>query len=578
MKFPGYTITSIFISITLGLIPILKAIAIQKMLDVFTSMPSINSDIVKNFLILVFTFILLFLISCALDTLLTYIQDMYFGTKLVNELQYDFTSIIKSTPLILQETPAFYDNRKRAQDNIKFVPLSFFVFLEMLRSSIEIIFVILLLGRYDFLLSIIAILSLLPTIISYMRRGKEFYKLHLRQSKNKKFLDYIWSLFSKKSTVKEVRVLCADEHLKNLWRKTNISNAKEAEIFNKKEIRSKCLSDVFKTIGYVAGILFALLILSQNNITASELGVSIFLFGGLQNAISNLFFGINKFSKLTVLADNFYDFFEKYKRDATEKSIEGKLLPENGSIIVKNISFKYPNSERYALENVSFDINDGENVVILGENGSGKTTLAKILLGLYMPSTGTITYGNLDFFKTNFQKHLVAVMQNFTKYSFTVRENIAISDYSQIENNNRIINVLNLICPDNKLFKDNLDKVIGEDFGDVNFSGGEWQKIAIARVLFKESAKIIILDEPTSALDPLSEHKILQQFLNKESKKTSIIISHRIGICKHADKIIILKKGKIFDIGTHDELMNKNPNYKKMYMEQQKWYYDNSQN
>ncbi len=169
-------------------------------------------------------------------------------------------------------------------------------------------------------------------------------------------------------------------------------------------------------------------------------------------------------------------------------------------------------------------------------------------------------------------------MQNFTKYSFTVRENIAISDYSQIENNNRIINVLNLICPDNKLFKDNLDRIIGEDFGDVSFSGGEWQKIAIARVLFKESAKIIILDEPTSALDPLSEHKILRQFLNKESKKTSIIISHRIGICKHADKIIILKKGKIFDIGTHDELMNKNPNYKKMYIEQQKWYNDNSQN
>ena len=185
-----------------------------------------------------------------------------------------------------------------------------------------------------------------------------------------------------------------------------------------------------------------------------------------------------------------------------------------------------------------------------------------------MPSAGTITYGNVDFSKINFQKHLVAVMQNFTKYSFTVRENIAISNYSQIKNNNRIIDVLDLICPDNEFFKDNLDRTIGEDFGNVNFSGGEWQKIAIARVLFKESAKIIILDEPTSALDPLSEHKILQQFLNKEGKKTSIIISHRIGICKRADKIIILRKGKIFDIGTHDELMNKNTNYRKMYLEQ----------
>ena len=291
---------------------------------------------------------------------------MYFGTKLVSELQYDFTNIIKSTPLILQETPDFYDNRKKAQDNIKFVPLSFFVFLEMLRSSIEIIFVILLLGRYNFLLSIIAILSLLPTIISYIRRGKEFYRLHLRQSENKKFLDYIWSLFSKKSIVKEVRVLCADEYLKSLWRRTNISNTKEAELFNKKEIRSKCLSDVFKTIGYVVGILFALLILSKNNITASELGVSIFLFGKLQNTIGNLFFGINKFSKLTVFANNFYDFFEKYNPNTTENTIEGKLLPESSSIVVKNISFKYPNSERYALENVSFEINDGENVVILG--------------------------------------------------------------------------------------------------------------------------------------------------------------------------------------------------------------------
>ena len=162
--------------------------------------------------------------------------------------------------------------------------------------------------------------------------------------------------------------------------------------------------------------------------------------------------------------------------------------------------------------------------------------------------------------------------QDFVHYQFTLRENIGISNLRRMEDTGAMEALLEKVAGDGLLSRvGGLDVQLGREFGGTELSGGEWQKIAIARGLWKES-DIIILDEPTSALDPLVEYDILSQFIEMISDKTSVIISHRVGICRTADKIIVMKEGRVQECGRHEELLRAGGEYARLWEAQAKWY------
>lgn len=216
-------------------------------------------------------------------------------------------------------------------------------------------------------------------------------------------------------------------------------------------------------------------------------------------------------------------------------------------IVLKDVNFKYPSLSNYTLKNINLEINPGEIIAIVGENGSGKSTLSKILMGLY-----EIDNGEFFDFTTNENKSIL--FQDFCKYPVSVDENISLGTKSN----------KNLKDIKKNLKIDYNSNILGKEFGNSDLSGGQWQRISIARALYKDY-EFLILDEPTAEIDPIFEMEIYNTFKEMLKEKTGIIITHKLGSIKFVDKIFIMDNGKIIDIGKHNELLNRNNIYQKIW-------------
>lgn len=265
-------------------------------------------------------------------------------------------------------------------------------------------------------------------------------------------------------------------------------------------------------------------------------------------------------------ADNFLKFLDLSERG-------GEVYNLQGGIKVENCSFCYPQTKKKAIENVNLEITEGESIAIVGDNGAGKTTLAKLLMGIYLPTEGSICIGDTDVSKVC-MKSLFAnrsiVMQSFGRYQMTLNENVRISNVSEQGDCIKSLQEVGLSV-ESKVFLDGEDTMLSREFGGIDLSGGQWQRIAIARGVYRTS-KFLILDEPTAAIDPLEESKIYKKFREIANDKTAVIVTHRIGCARIADRIIVMKDGRIDEVETHEELIEKSGYYSKMFHEQAQWY------
>ncbi|GEM_PF-36970 len=250
---------------------------------------------------------------------------------------------------------------------------------------------------------------------------------------------------------------------------------------------------------------------------------------------------------------------EKYK---SEHNVKNEKNPDlYGNIVLENITFSYPGSEKPVIENLSLEIGKNESIAIVGFNGSGKTTLSKLISGIYKPDKGNVFIGGRNTSDITDYNGLTVLYQNFNRYAATLRENIKLSDSGSLKEV-ETGDLLKDISPDTRLIK---------EFGGTELSGGQWQQTAILRALYRQH-QILILDEPTSAIDPIEEDNIYSIFRKAGEGKTSVIITHRISAAAIADKIIVMDKGKITDSGMHRELLEKSPLYSRMVSEQRRWY------
>ena len=262
--------------------------------------------------------------------------------------------------------------------------------------------------------------------------------------------------------------------------------------------------------------------------------------------------------------------------EAREHGGELEMEDEIHSIEFKNISFKYPGSDKYVLKNISFEINGGEKISIVGLNGAGKTTLIKLLCRLYKPSSGEIFVNGhniYDYEYKSYMEKIAIIFQDYKLFAFTIGENITCEEYSEDKNIMELIEEVGLKEKINSLPK-GLNSLMGKSYDNegVELSGGEEQKVAIARALYKD-APLIILDEPTSALDPLAEAEIYEHFNTMVQGKTAIYISHRMSSSTFSDKILLIENGEVVDFDSHKNLMKKEDSlYYRLFMAQAKNY------
>ncbi|MEJ6950342.1 ABC transporter ATP-binding protein [Natronospora cellulosivora (SeqCode)] len=443
--------------------------------------------------------------------------------------------------------------------------------LMFLTSLIGILGIVGLLVVYSPWFIFIALPSVIPFLITRLIRGKEFYKLKYYQASKKRRMNYLWDLFNDRKSVKEMRIFGFDNYITRKWNDVRNEVIEEQWKVNIKDAKNLFWCNILQFIGYFSSVAFALFLVLEGSIGVGVFGACLAAFSQMQRNMKNLLIDLGSIGELTAFNGDYFEFLKLAEENNGVKHF--KSLKHG--IILKNVSFSYPNSNKKALHKINIEINKGEKVAIIGENGSGKTTLTKILLGIYSTQEGKVYFDNIDinsFDKKELYKSVTAISQNFVHYNLSLRENIAISDISNLNNDKRIIKSLENINLKTIISQLNsIDDILGREFGNIELSGGQWQKLAIARAIFKNS-EFLILDEPTSSLDPLIESEILSKFIDIVKDKTAIIISHRVGLCKLVDKIIVLKDGRVVEKGSHEELIKNRREYYNLYKSQEQWY------
>ena len=310
----------------------------------------------------------------------------------------------------------------------------------------------------------------------------------------------------------------------------------------------------------------------KNRLSVSDF---IFYFGiitGFSNWITNAVFLYSNLERCCNDCAAFREFAQS-KEKKTEKP--NADFEKTESIEFKNVSFTYPSAENPTIKNMSFKVNEGENIAIVGENGAGKTTAIKLLCGLYYPTEGDILINgksSKDFSSDSYFDLFSAVFQDYEFLPMTVAENIcAKSDYDK----ERLYSALEHAGIADKIYS--LDKkensfMVKDVYKDaVDFSGGEKQKLLLAKAIYKD-APVLILDEPTAALDPIAENELYLKYNELTKGKLSFFISHRLSSTRFCDRILFISDGKIAEEGTHEELMALKGAYFKMYQLQSYYY------
>lgn len=275
----------------------------------------------------------------------------------------------------------------------------------------------------------------------------------------------------------------------------------------------------------------------------------------------------------------FLDDFDRFRalRRPERAVVSADPLPPFTTLRLRDVSFTYPGTDRPVLRNVSFDVQRGEIVALVGLSGSGKTTLAHLVAGLYTPTSGTITWDGIDVStvdRPSYWRSVGVVFQEFARYELTARENVAVSDHSRLDDLAGVRAAARQAGIDDALagLADGYETILSRAFaGGAELSVGQWQRIAVARAFFRE-APLLILDEPAAALDAVNEQALFERLQELCATRTVLLVSHRFSTVRLADRICVVRDGELVEQGTHDELVAADGHYANLYRVQAEGY------
>ena len=397
-------------------------------------------------------------------------------------------------------------------------------------------------------------------LVVALRMSKAWFKASDEYSRLDRIFYYFLNMFSDYKTGKEIRIYKEQELIENTA--TNKILTDGEKVLRKASLNSAKSSSFVAILGAIVGFGIYIFICVKGLYGLFGIGSLVLYCGAFMqiiNGIMKMTVTFGKTEEIVPLIDYYFEILntkDEMKYGSKRLDLDGKF-----EIEFKNVSFKYPNAEDYALKNINIKINNGEKLAVVGRNGSGKTTFIKLLCRLYDATEGEIVINDVnikEYSKESIKNLYSVVFQDFAIFSTTLVRNISANDKYDHE---KLFDVLDKANIKERVLK--MDKkeqthlFRGIDKFGIEISGGESQKVALARALYKDSP-IVILDEPTAALDPLAENEIYNQFNSFIKDKTAIYISHRLSSCIFCKRIAVFDKAQLVQTGTHEELINDN--------------------
>jgi ATP-binding cassette, subfamily B, bacterial len=411
----------------------------------------------------------------------------------------------------------------------------------------------------------VLLLASVPSFIAEVRFAASGYRLLSWRAPEHRRLNYLEWILTRDGTVKEVKLfglgpLVLGRYFE-LFDKVALEDRKLAQ---RKALWGTLLGLVsvgafYACYAWVAGTA------ATGSISLGDMTLYLAVFRQGQGAFAAILTAIGSIYEDALFMSNLFSYLDTEASGEKSRVTPPLKLPRGvaHALQLRDVSFTYPGTSRVVLENINLDVKPGEKIALVGENGSGKTTLVKLLLRLYEPTSGSISYGGIDIRDldvADLRSRFSAVFQDFVRYQLVVKENVGVGDVQHLADMERIERAAakggaNAVV---EKLDDKWDAMLGGWFEDgQELSGGQWQKLALARAFMREEAEVLILDEPSAAIDARAEAELFDRLRTLAADKIAFLISHRFSTVRMADRIAVLDGGKIVELGSHDELVAK---------------------
>jgi len=570
---PGWATINLTISLFRSLLPLALVYLLKILIDSITNAAAIGAgNSFSNVLWIIIAVAAVYFMDEAVSDISNFVrkkQSMKLEVYMYNLLHSKAVKL----DLINFERPEYFDCLVRASREAPWRPNSILNNLvSMLKGALSLIFMAGLLAFLHWAIALLLLIINIPGIWLRLHYADVLYNFQRKQTPEARKSAYFNWLLTGDRPSREIRLFGLGNYFISLFRKSFLKTKEEEISIIRKRTMIELVSDLFKSSAILITLLFIAYRTIDGNLTLGQMAMFLLAFRQGMLYIKDLFTSLAGLYEDSLFIGDTFEFLD-LKENVV--AIPPVIIPSvlKKSIAIDNLSFTYPGNPVKTINQVSFEINKGEIIALVGSNGAGKSTLVRLLCRLYDPDSGSVKYDganirNMD--PEKYRKFFSVVFQDFMLYNLNAGENIRLGNIDEELPGEKIRIAANATGIDEliKSLPDGYSTTIGNLFDNSReLSWGEWQKIALSRALFRD-APVLILDEPSSALDADTEFDIFSRFREIVKGRTSILISHRFTNVSLADRIIVLANGAIAETGTHDELMKKKGIYFSMYTNQ----------
>ena len=503
--------------------------------------------------------------------------DALLGDLFANKSSLKLMEHAASLDLEQFEQADFYDKLERARRQTLQRTVLMTQVLSVLQDMVSLISLAAGLILFNPWLILLLIVSVIPSFLGESHFNSRSYSLVHSYTPERRELDYLRHTAASDETAKEVKLFGLSEFLRARFKSLSDNYYKANRKLSTQRAAWGLALSIISTAGYYAAYVVILMNTLAKVISVGELTFLSGSFARMRGLMEGILGKLASIAQGAMYLEDFYAFFSIESQIKAPEFAVPFPKPIKHGFTFENVGFNYPNTDKWAIRNVSFHLNPSEKIALVGENGSGKTTLVKLLSRLYDPTEGQILLDGIPLNQYNpneLRQEIGVIFQDFVKFQFTAGMNIATGQIEQKADTNKIEQAAHLSLASEVIEKlqGKYDQMIGRRFAEgVDLSGGQWQKIALGRAYMRD-AQLVILDEPTAALDARAEHEVFERFSTLSEGKMAVIISHRFSTVRMADRIIVLKEGKLIEMGSHQDLLKMDGLYAELFQLQAQGY------